>query len=115
VTGGWKIWAFMEDCLENVELRRTWRPRYGLWKFKGVFYIILKMRDILIMRVGTPHFVYGPEDTSIVGSYSLFAPDLKKFAEVSTICEQFKGYTNEEIPGLQKTLLHLFIEAQFTR
>jgi hypothetical protein len=111
ITGGWKIWAFMEDCIENLELRKTWRPEDGVGKFKGVYYIILKEGDILAFRVKRLHFVYGPKDASIFGTYSLFAADLKKFAEASTIGLQFDGYTNEEIPGLQQTLLRLFIEA----
>ena len=104
---GRKIWVLMEDCVENVEMRKHWRPRHGLLKFKNVFFLELNDGDELIMRVGTPHFVYN-DDCMTIGCYFLFAPDLKKFAEVSTICRQFENFTNDEIPGID-LLFHLLI------
>jgi hypothetical protein len=110
VKGGLKLWGFMGQSIKNIRLRRKWLPKYGVWQFEGVFYIILKEGDELFMPIGTPHFVYSPEDTIAFGSYCILAPHLKKFVEVSTICRQIQDYTNEEMPEVLQVIFRLLIE-----
>jgi hypothetical protein len=108
---GKKLWGLVEECAENMEVRKTWKETDGLSKFTKVVLVVLEKHQKLIQRAKTFHVVYSINDSVAIGCHFLFGRDLKNTAVGVTHCLEYDGLTNDEIliPEL-KLLFHKLVE-----
>jgi hypothetical protein len=100
--GGQKLWAWVEQCEENVAIRREHGPFGGLSEYTKVFAVLLNPGDLFIMPPGLLHAVYTVKDAFAAGVHFLLPETLDRSVITAKDDVKDDGLTNVSLVNVRE-------------